>query len=49
MLLWGSSAPYWLESFRGMQSPLALELPSAGGSAFLLEREEALQDSVLSG
>ena len=29
MLLWGSSAPYWVESFQGMQSPLALLLPSA--------------------
>ena len=34
---WGSSAPYWGESFLVMQSPLALQLPSAGCSAFLLE------------
>ena len=37
MLLWGSSGPYRVESFLGMQSPLALQLPSAGHSAFLLE------------
>ena len=30
MLLWGSSASYWVKSFWGLQSPLVLQLPSAG-------------------
>ena len=48
-LLWGSSTPYWVESFRGMQSLPALQLPSAGRSPFLLESQWALQISVRRG
>ena len=43
------SAPYWVQSFRGMQSLLALQLPSAGRSAFFLESQWALQSSVRRG
>ena len=39
MLLRGSSAPYWVKSFLGLQSPLALKFSSAGHSAFLLESD----------
>ena len=47
MLLWGSSAPYWVESFRGLQSLLALQLPSAGRSAFLLPPREPVGPAEL--
>ena len=41
--------PSTVSSLSGDCNRLVLQLPSAGGSAFLLESEEALQDSVLSG
>ena len=49
MPLQGSSAPYWVKSFWGLQSPLALQLPSEVRSAFLLESEYSLQGSVCRG